>query len=121
MKLFALLFTFCTLPFLSLAQNEFNFCGHTKSISYAELKKCPRLAMGNDSVYKVASIVIRYELNGEDHTDILSGGIIKHEIIATFERHRLKTFTITGVRARAAGSDKSLVVKTNPIVFELKP
>lgn len=119
MKLFLLLFALCTLPFVSLAQNEFNFCGHTKSISYAELRKCPRLAMGNDSVYKVASIVISYELNGEDHTDILSGGIIKQEIIDTFERHRIKNFTIKLVRARAKGFEHPLVVKMFDVTFEL--
>lgn len=121
MKLFVLFFTLCALPIVSLAQNEFNFCGHTKSISYAELKKCPRLTMGNDSIYKVASIVVSYHLNDQDHTDILSGGVIKQEMIATFERHKVKNFTIELVRARTKGFDQPLVVKMNPITIELTP
>ncbi|MBP6303934.1 MAG: hypothetical protein KBB37_13780 [Bacteroidia bacterium] len=120
MKLFVLLFTFCTLPFLSLAQNEFNFCGHTKSISYAELKKCPRLAIGNDSIYKITFFTISYHLYGLDYSEVHTNGIIKQETIATFERHKVKSFTIENARVNAKGFDTNYV-KMKRVTIELTP
>lgn len=121
MKLFVVLFTFCTLSFVSLAQSEFNFCGHTKSISYAELRKCPRLALGNDSTAKVALVKISYHLYGQDYSDVYVNGIIKKETIDTFERHKVKNFTIEYARARVKGFEHPLVVKMEPVTIELTP
>ncbi|MFA7380502.1 MAG: hypothetical protein WC150_08580 [Bacteroidia bacterium] len=119
MKLFLLLF--CFLPVVTLAQKpfNFNFCGHSKSLSITELKQCPRLVLDNDSVVKISSMFLRYELDGEDHTEMLPDGLIKQNIIATFERHRIKSFTIFMLRGRATGADKAYPFKTGEVTFEL--
>jgi hypothetical protein len=68
----------------------------------------------------ITFFTISYHLYGLDYSEVHTNGIIKEETIATFERHKVKSFTIENARVNAKGFDTNYV-KMKRVTIELTP